>query len=149
MDRMTLPNIYRQIPDLLHTSSDGQKFEVSVDSLNANYSFKYLGKDKGVSVVTFIDMRHMQWHSTVISSAEGVLHHCTTMSVDKAYTDSHGQSEVGFAFAHLLGFQLLPRLKGIRNETLNRPGIGKTSDYPNLQPILARPINWQLIKEQI
>ena len=30
-------------PDVLHTSSDGQKFEVAVDSLNANYSFKYLG----------------------------------------------------------------------------------------------------------
>jgi TnpA family transposase len=68
---------------------------------------------------------------------EGVLHHCTTMSVDKVYTDSHGQNEVGFAFAHLLGFQLLPRLKGIRKETLNRPGIGKASDYPNLQLIMA------------
>ena len=50
--------------------SDGQKFEVAVDSLNANYSFKYLGKDKGVSVVTFIDMRELMWHSTVISAAE-------------------------------------------------------------------------------
>lgn len=54
IDKMSLPNIYRQNSDVLHTSSDGQKFEVAVDSLNANYSFKYLGKDKGVSVVTFL-----------------------------------------------------------------------------------------------
>lgn len=67
---MNLPNIYRQNSDVLHTSSDGQKFEVAVDSLNANYSFKYLGKDKGVSVMTFIDMRDFMWHSTVISSSE-------------------------------------------------------------------------------
>jgi Tn3 transposase DDE domain len=46
---MSLPNIYRSQSDVLHTSSDRQKFEVAVDSLNANYSFKYLGKDKGVS----------------------------------------------------------------------------------------------------
>ena len=63
---MSLPNIHRRETDVLHTSSDGQKFEVAVDSLNANYSFKYVGKDKGVSVVTFIDMRDFMWHSTVI-----------------------------------------------------------------------------------
>lgn len=63
-DRLNLPNIYRRDPDVLHTSSDGQKFEVAVDSLNANYSFKYLGKDKGVSVVTFIDTRDLIWHSS-------------------------------------------------------------------------------------
>ena len=33
--------------------------------------------------------------------------------VEKNYVDSHGQSEVAFAFCHLLGFDLLPRLKGI------------------------------------
>ena len=29
---------------------------------------------------------------------EGVLRHCTEMSVEKHYVDSHGQSEVAFAF---------------------------------------------------
>ena len=49
MDRLELPNLARRLPDQLHTSSDGQKFEVRVDSLNANYSFKYFGKDSGRS----------------------------------------------------------------------------------------------------
>jgi hypothetical protein len=44
MDRMELANLYRREEDVLHTSSDGQKLEIAVDSLNANYSFKYLGK---------------------------------------------------------------------------------------------------------
>jgi TnpA family transposase len=35
------------------------------------------------------------------------------MEVEKNYVDSHGQSEVAFAFGHLLGFQLLPRLKAM------------------------------------
>ncbi|SJM90998.1 hypothetical protein CRENPOLYSF1_170044 [Crenothrix polyspora] len=70
MDKMEIPDIYRNQAGQLHTSSDGQKVGVSVDSLNANYSFKYLGKDKGASVISFIDMRQMMWHSMVISSAE-------------------------------------------------------------------------------
>ena len=40
-----------------------------------------------------------------------VLRHDTEMDVERQYVDSHGQSEVGFAFCHLLGFALLPRLK--------------------------------------
>jgi TnpA family transposase len=35
---------------------------------------------------------------------EGVLRHSTELSVDKQYVDSHGPSEVGFTFCHLLGF---------------------------------------------
>jgi TnpA family transposase len=49
--------------------------------------------------------------SEVAAMIEGVLRHCTEMSIDRQYVDSHGQSEVGFAFCRLLGFQLLPRLK--------------------------------------
>ena len=79
---------------------------------------------------------------------EGVLRHCTSMEVQKNYVDSHGQSEVAFAFTHLLGFQLMPRLKRIKVQKLYRPYTGQTDAYPNLQPILTRPINWDLIRQQ-
>jgi hypothetical protein len=59
MGRMELPNRYRRSQEVLHTSSDGPKFEVKVESLNANHSFKYFGKGKGVSVYSFIDERHL------------------------------------------------------------------------------------------
>ena len=36
--------------------------------------------------------------SEVASMIEGVLHHVTEMSADRQYVDSHGQSEVAFAF---------------------------------------------------
>lgn len=49
MDRLELPNRSRRVPDRLHTSSDGQKFEVRVESLHPNYSFKYFGKEQGVA----------------------------------------------------------------------------------------------------
>ncbi|MDH3663806.1 MAG: Tn3 family transposase, partial [Alphaproteobacteria bacterium] len=67
MNAMELPNIYRKSPDRLHTASDGQKFEIRAESLNANYSFKYFGKGQGVSAYTFIDERNLLWYSLVFS----------------------------------------------------------------------------------
>ena len=42
--------------------------------------------------------------SEVASMIKGVLRHCTQMSVDKNYVDTHGQSEVGFAFSTCSAF---------------------------------------------
>jgi len=79
---------------------------------------------------------------------EGVLHHCTEMEIDRQYVDSHGQSTVAFAFCRLLGFELLPRLKAIHSQKLYRPETGKADAYKNLQTILTRPIDWELIRQQ-
>src|SRR2546427_3735473 len=62
--------------------------------------------------------------------------------------DSHGQSEVAFAFCRLLGFELLPRLKAIAKQKLYRLEAGNPDAFPNLQMILSRPINWELIRQQ-
>jgi TnpA family transposase len=86
--------------------------------------------------------------SEVAGMIEGVLRHCTDMDVQKNYVDSHGQSEVAFAFCYLLGFELMPRLKGIASQKLSRPEAGRAEDYPNLEPLLTRPINWALIQKQ-
>jgi|SRR5579863_9049821 len=47
-----------------------------------------------------------------------------------------------------LGFKLLPRLKAIHSQKLSRPFKGQSQDYPNLQPILTRPIDWDLVLRQ-
>jgi TnpA family transposase len=51
--------------------------------------------------------------SEVAAMIEGVLRHCADVEIQQHYVDSHGQSEVGFAFCHLLNFELAPRLKAI------------------------------------
>ena len=86
--------------------------------------------------------------SEVAFMLEGLLRHSTEMEVEKNYVDSGGQSEVGFAFCHLLGFHLLPRLKGIHRQKLYRPFAGQSNIYPHLQTILERPIRWPLIRQQ-
>lgn len=56
--------------------------------------------------------------SEVAAMIEGVLRHETEMEVEKNYVDTRGQSEVGFAFCDLLGFELLPRLKNLKQQRL-------------------------------
>ncbi len=79
---------------------------------------------------------------------EGILRHCTSAEIQKNYVDTHGQSAVAFAFCHLLGFRLLPRLKDIASQKLYRESAGSHLDYEHLQPILTGVINWDLIKNQ-
>jgi TnpA family transposase len=86
---------------------------------------KYLGKDKGVSVVTFIDMRDLMWYSTVISSSEreaayvidGLMHNDVIKS-DLHSTDTHGFTETIFGTAHLISFEYAPRIKGLSRQQL-------------------------------
>jgi len=120
-----LPNIYLKTSDSLHTSSDGQKFEVEKDSLNASYSFKYFGGGKGVSVYTFIDERNLLFHSNVITAAEWESHYAIdglmfndVVKSNIHSTDTHGYSEVIFATMHLLGFSFAPRIKDFQKQRL-------------------------------
>ena len=86
--------------------------------------------------------------SEVAAMIEGVLRHCTEMEVERQYVDSHGQSEVAFAFCRLLGFQLLPRLKAIAAQRLYRPEAGSPAPTRTSACILTRPIDWELIEQQ-
>lgn len=79
---------------------------------------------------------------------EGVLRHCTDMDIQRQYVDSHGQSAVGFAFCHLLGFELAPRLKAIARQKLSLPYTGMKAELPNLTPILVGTIDWAEIERQ-
>ena len=151
---LELPNVYRREPDQLHTSSDGQKYEVSVPSLNAHYSFKYFGQNKGVSVYSFIDERHLLFYSTVISSSEreaayvidGLLHNESIKS-DLHSTDSHGFTEVVFAVTHLLGFTFAPRLKTLCQHQLYSFEKRKSYTDQSFTLVPDAYINTKLIEE--
>ena len=86
--------------------------------------------------------------SEVAAMIEGVMRHGTTMDVEASYTDSHGQSEIGFGVTRLLGFDLLPRIKRINKTRLYRPAAGDPGTWPRLEPALTRPIRWDLIASQ-
>jgi TnpA family transposase len=125
MDSLELPEIYRRRPNQSHTASDAQKFEVTVDSLNANHSYKYFGKGQGVSAYTYISDKIFLWYSTVFSAAErdsayvidGLMHDDVVKSTIHS-TDTHGYSEVIFGVTHFLHISYAPRIKSLKRQTL-------------------------------
>jgi TnpA family transposase len=154
MNELDLPKIYQSNENVVHTSSDGQKFNIGVESLNANYSFKYFGKDKGVSVFSFIDNSHKLFYSTVISASEreasyvidGLMHNEVIQS-DIHSTDTHGFNEVVFGVCHLLGISFAPRIKNVSKQTLyafDPPSFYKKKKYL-ITPV--KQINSKLIED--
>lgn len=123
--KLWLPEKFKRERDLLHTSSDGKKQCVSVESLNTNYSFKYFGNGKGSSVYRFIDERGILFYATVFSSAErdamyvidGLLHNDAIVS-NVHSTDTHGYTEMVFAVSHLIGVTFAPRIKDLASQNL-------------------------------
>ncbi len=135
-------------------ASDSKKFGAYDQNLMTEWHVRYGGR--GVMIYWHVERKstciYSQLKNCSSSEAaamiEGVLRHCTEMSVNKQYVDSHGQSVVAFAFCRLLGFELLPRLKGIHKQKLYRVENDTSADYPNLQLVLKRAIDWKLIKQQ-
>lgn len=135
-------------------ASDSKKFGAWDQNLMTEWHIRYRGR--GVMIYwhveknsTCIYSQLKQCSSSEVSAMiDGLLKHCTDMEIEKNFVDSHGQSEVAFAFCHLLGFNLMPRLKAIHSQKLYRPDTGITEAFPNLQPVLTRPINWDLIRQQ-
>ncbi len=135
-------------------ASDSKHFGAWDQNLTTQWHVRYGGR--GIMIYWHVEKKSLCIHSQlkspssseVASMIEGVIRHCTEMSVDRHYVDSHGQSEVAFAFCRLLGFQLLPRLKNIGRQRLYRPAAGQPEAYPRLQHVLTRPIDWELIRQQ-
>jgi TnpA family transposase len=150
--RVRLPHIWGEATTAC--ASDSKKFGAWDQNLMTEWHVRYGGK--GIMIYWHVERHAVCIYSQlktcssseVAAMIEGLLRHATEMEVDKNYVDSHGQSEVAFAFCRLLGFQLLPRLKAIHAQKLYRAEAGQPEAYPNLQAVLTRPIDWQLIQQQ-
>jgi TnpA family transposase len=134
-------------------ASDSKNFGAWESNLMTEWHARYRGP--GVMIYWHVETNSVCIYSQLKSCSssevaamiEGLLRHCTDAEVDRNYVDTHGQSAVGFAFTYLLGFTLLPRLKNIGTARLYRPDADNDT-YPNLAPVLTRPIRWDLISQQ-
>jgi TnpA family transposase/uncharacterized protein (DUF4415 family) len=135
-------------------ASDSKKFGAWDQNLMTEWHIRYGGR--GVMIYWHVEKKSVCIYSQlkrcssseVAAMIEGVLRHCTEMEVERQYVDSHGQSEVAFAFSHLLGFDLLPRLKALPSQKLYLPEASLRDSLPHLEPILSKPIRWELIRQQ-
>ncbi len=135
-------------------ASDSVHVRALDQNLLTEWHSRYHGR--GVLIYWHVERKSMAVHSQLIACSasevaamvEGAMRHDTTMSLEANYTDSHGQSEIGFAITRLLNFDLLPRVKQINKTRLYRPRAGEPDAYPHLTPALTRPIRWGIVDEQ-
>lgn len=152
INKLTLSNIFIEDRENTHSSSDGRKINVGVDSLIASRSFKYHGKDKGVSVYTFIDERQALFHSLVMSSAEreaayvidGLLQN-DVVKTNIHSTDTHGFTETVFATTHFLDVAFAPRIKKIGKQRIYAFSSPDTYEKRGYKILPSRIINQKLI----
>ena len=87
-------------------ASDAKKFGAWDQNLMTEWHIRYGGR--GVMIYWHVEKKAVCIYSQlkrcssseVAAMMEGVLRHCTAMEVEQHYVDSHGQSEVAFAFCH-------------------------------------------------
>ena len=135
-------------------ASDAKKFGAWDQNLMTEWHIRYGGR--GVMVYWHVEKKSVCVYSQlkncssseVAAMIEGLLRHSTDLKVERNYVDTHGQSLVGFAFCHLLGFQLMPRIKRVGEQRLYLPSSEQRKDFPNLDTVLSKAINWDLIRQQ-
>lgn len=135
-------------------ASDSKKFGSWESNLMTEWHARYGGP--GVMIYWHVERKSVCVYSQlktcssseVAAMMEGLIRHAADVDsqITANYTDTHGASVVGFAFTHLLGYRLLPRLKNIGAARLYRPHDG--ASYPGLEPVLTRAINWDLITRE-
>lgn len=132
--------------------SDSQQFGAWDQNPLAEWHMRYGGR--GIMIYWHVEKKSVCVYSQLkkVSSSEsasmiqGVLNHCTDLKIERQYVDSHGQSEIAFAFCHLLGFDLAPRLKAIARQKLYLPSHQIKSSLGDIAPILSSVIDWNSIE---
>ncbi|CAA9372216.1 MAG: Transposase, partial [uncultured Chloroflexia bacterium] len=141
---------------VVHSSSDGQKFETALPSFNARHSPKYFGLNKGVVAYTLV-ANHVPINARIIGAHEHESHFVfdllfnNTTEIQPAVhsTDTHGTNQVNFALLHIFGFAFAPRYAGIQEKMrTSLYGFQHPSQYGDvlLKPI--RKLNTELIVEE-
>ncbi len=136
---------YYDIGENLHSSSDGQKFETRIHTINARYSPKYFGLKKGIVSYTLV-ANHIPVNARILGANEHEGHYVfdilfnntTHIQPEIHSTDTHGTNQVNFAILHLFGYQFAPRYKDIHDKVSSSLyGFKHPSQY---EDILIKPI---------
>jgi len=148
---------YYDIGDAVHSSSDGQKFETRIHTINARYSPKYFGLKKGVVSYSLV-ANHVPVNAKIIGANDHESHYVfdilynntSDIQPEVHSTDTHGTNAVNFAILHLFGYQFAPRYRDLYDTVrTSLYGFKHPSQYDDemvLKP--RRKLNPELIVEE-
>lgn len=144
---------YYDINEIVHSSSDGQKFETKLPTFNARHSPKYFGLQKGIVAYSLVANR-IPVNARIIGANEHESHYVfdllfnntTDVQPEIHSTDTHGTNQVNFALLHLFGYQFAPRYKDIYDTvTKSLYSFKHPNHYADLPLKPIRKINTRLI----
>ncbi len=132
------------IDDIIHSSSDGQKFETQIHTLRSRHSPKYFGLKKGITNYTGV-ANHVPFNVRIIGANESESHYVydilanntTDIQPNIHSTDTHGTNEVNFVILAAFGYQFAPRYRHVRDKMDTLYGFKHPSKYD--QEYLLKP----------
>lgn len=138
------------------SSSDAQRFAITASSLISSFYPRYFGYyEKAIGIYTHVSDQYSVFNTKVISCAprealyvlDGLLENNTILEIKEHTTDTEGYTEHIFALCFLLGYQFMPRIKDLKDQQLYK--INRDSDYGQLNVLLDKHIDLDIIKEQL
>jgi len=81
------------------------------------------------------------WEAVYI--LDGLMRYHPNLQPDTLHADTQGQSEPVFALAHLLGIQLMPRMRNWDDVTFYRPAA--EAHYRHIDALFTQTVHWQRI----
>ncbi|MBN5535331.1 Tn3 family transposase [Pseudomonas aeruginosa] len=131
-------------------AADGTQFDFYDDNLLAGYHFRY--RKMGAVAYRHVANNYIAvfqhfippgiWEAIYV--IEGLLKVSLSVEPDTVYSDTQGQSATVFAFTHLLGINLMPRIRNWRDLVMCRPDRGVS--YKHINRLFTDSADWHLIE---
>jgi TnpA family transposase len=130
-------------------AADGTQYDFYDNNLLAGYHFRY-HKMGAVAYRHVADnyiavFRHFippgVWEAIYV--IEGLLKANLSVEADTVHADTQGQSAAVFAFTHLLGINLMPRIRNWKELDLYKPDAGVK--YKHIDSLFSAVVDWDLI----
>jgi TnpA family transposase len=119
-----------------HSSSDGQRIETQIHTINARHSSKYFALKKGVSAYTMV-FNHVPCNARIIGTHEheshfvyDILHNNTAdIQPERHSTDTHGTNQLNFFILYTFSYQFAPRYRDLHKKMEGLVGFHHPSHY--------------------
>lgn len=131
-------------------AADGTVFNTYLNNIMAERHIRY-GEYGGVSYHHISDnylavFSHFisvgSWEGNYI--ADGLMENTSDLTPDTLHADTHGQSLTVFGLTHLLGINLMPRIRNWKDLDMFRPDPSET--YLHIDTLFTKTIDWELIR---
>ncbi|MGF6293000.1 TnpA family transposase [Paraburkholderia youngii] len=131
-------------------AADGTQYDFYDNNLLAGYHFRY--RKMGAVAYRHVADNYIAvfphfippgvWEAIYV--IEGLLKAGLSVKADTVHADTQGQSAAVFAFTHLLGIKLMPRIRNWKDLVLYRPH--SDAKYRHIDGLFTATIDWVLIE---